>query len=83
MSPSSRVADVTARDPRGYSLLVRAAAYGDLPLTKSLLDAGADPNAKSPTGFTALAYARCYGHPEVAQLLLQKRPTAQADSCPR
>ena len=83
MSPSSRLADVTARDPRGYSLLVRAAAYGDLPLTKSLLDAGADPNAKSPLGFTALAYARCYGHPEVAQLLQQKSPTAQADSCPR
>jgi ankyrin repeat protein len=52
-------------------------------LTKSLLDAGADPNAKSPSGFTALAYARCYGHPEVAQLLQQKSPTAQADSCPR
>ncbi|MGM3277091.1 ankyrin repeat domain-containing protein [Ralstonia sp. 24A2] len=83
MSPPSRLVDVATRDARGYSLLVRAAIYGDLPLTKRLLDAGADPNAKSPSGLTALAYARCYGHPDVAQLLLQKSPAAQAGDCPR
>lgn len=83
MSPPSRLVDVTTRDARGYSLLVRAAVYGDLPLTRRLLDAGADPNAKSPSGLTAFAYARCYGHPDVAQLLLQKNPAAQAGDCPR
>lgn len=83
MSSTGRSTDTAARDAKGYSLLVRAAVYGDLPLTESLLKAGANPNAKAPSGFSAIAYARCYGHPEVAQLLQQKNPTPQTDDCPR
>ena len=63
--------DIKVRDPSGYSLLTRAAAFGYPKLAQFLLDAGADPNERSVDGLTALAYAQCRQHQDVAALLLQ------------
>ncbi len=51
-------ADVDARDERGWTPLMRAAAYnGDPDIIKTLLDAGADVNARDNLGFTPLMHA--------------------------
>ncbi|RQH00645.1 ankyrin repeat domain-containing protein [Paraburkholderia dinghuensis] len=81
MSSLESLTDGPALDAHGYSLLARAAVYGDLSLMKGILDAGADINAKSPDGLTALTYARCYGHPEVVQLLQQRHAVDRPASC--
>ncbi|MFC5742047.1 ankyrin repeat domain-containing protein [Dyella tabacisoli] len=69
-------ADIRARDPNGYNLLTRAAAYGYLKLVTFLLDAGVDPDEASADGMTALAFAQCKGRHEVVDLLLQRHAKA-------
>jgi ankyrin repeat protein/mono/diheme cytochrome c family protein len=47
----------TLRGPGGATPLMAAALYGDPPLLKTLLDAGADPNAANDAGVTPLMWA--------------------------
>jgi hypothetical protein len=49
--------------------LINAAANGDLPRVKALLDAKADANAKTDRGFTAQAFASKHGHRNIVKLL--------------
>ena len=52
-------ADVDARDERGWTPLMRAAAYnGDPDIIKALLNAGADAKAKDIYGRRAVDYAK-------------------------
>ncbi|MFQ5991850.1 MAG: cytochrome c oxidase assembly factor Coa1 family protein [Nitrospiraceae bacterium] len=64
-------ADFEARDARGFTPLVRAAAYGDLSCAMHLVARGANVNAKTEQGSTALIHAAKQGHIEVVQLLLE------------
>lgn len=47
----------TLRGPGGATPLMAAALYGDAPLVKTVLDAGADPNAANDAGVTPLMWA--------------------------
>ena len=47
----------TLRGPGGSTPLMAAALYGDAPLVKTVLDAGADPNAANDAGVTPLMWA--------------------------
>ncbi|KAI9791843.1 MAG: BRCA1-associated RING domain protein 1 [Peltula sp. TS41687] len=55
----------------GYTMLHIAAAKGNLPMMKLLLEKGSDPNAQDSHGWTALHLAVEQGHQEVANLLLE------------
>jgi ankyrin repeat protein len=52
--------------------LFEAAALGDVPRLRELLDGGADPNEFAPDGFTPLTLAAFFKHPEAARLLLDR-----------
>lgn len=52
--------------------LFEAAALGDVPRLRELLDGGADPNEFAPDGFTPLTLAAFFKHPETARLLLER-----------
>jgi hypothetical protein len=59
-------------DQRGaYNLLHTAAALGDLPLVKSLIERGFDAWSKTHTGYTALTLAIENGHTETSAYLLK------------
>jgi ankyrin repeat protein len=47
----------TLRGPGGTTPLMAAALYGDAPLVKAVLEAGADPNAANDAGVTPLMWA--------------------------
>jgi len=66
-------ADVNARDERGRTPLMAAAASDALPadVVRALLERGADPHAKSPAGETALGFAQLRGNTPVTALLLK------------
>ena len=63
-------ANVDGVDPRGVTYL---ASYGffDPPITRILLDAGANPNAKDQDGQTAIMHAASYGYAESVRILIE------------
>ena len=52
--------------------LFEAAALGDVPRLRELLDAGADPSEFAPDGYTPLQLAAFFGHREAAELLVDR-----------
>ena len=73
-----RNSDVNARDKRGTTPLMYAAAIGSLEAVKLLVDAGADANAKNAFDATALMWAA--GNIEKVRLLLSKGADVKARS---
>ena len=71
-------ADVNARDSRGDTLLMLAAAYGTPEAVKLLLDAGADVKAKNQFDATALIFGA--NHPQKARMLVEKGADVNARS---
>jgi ankyrin repeat protein len=67
-----------ARDARGNSTLMYAAALGSLESMRMLLDAGADPNAANDFGATPLMW--CAGDAAKVRLLLSKGADPNARS---
>src|SRR5258707_2241104 len=59
-----------ARDQRGATLLMHAAAFGNVEILKLLLDAGADVNARNDFDATALLWGA--RDPEKARLLIAR-----------
>ena len=67
-------------DKWGWTPLLWAVYYGNFPVTRWLLDNGADPNLKSELtygnykpGTTPLILAAAYGHHDAAKALLEKK----------
>jgi ankyrin repeat protein len=60
---------LNARDKRGATPLMHAAAFGNLATLKLLLEAGADVNARNAFNATALHW--CARNPEKARLLIE------------
>jgi ankyrin repeat protein len=71
----ARGADVTARVELGITALHLSAARGNMPVTRRLLELGADPAARMTDGKLPASYATERGHPEVAALLEQLTAT--------
>src|SRR5579884_2153172 len=69
---------VNGKDKHGTTPLMYAAAFGNVPTMKALLDAGADPNATSDSGATALMWA--VNDIEKVRLLLAKGANVNAAS---
>lgn len=67
-----------ARDNRGATTLMHAAAFGSIEAVKLLLDAGADVNAKNDFGATALLW--CARDGEKARLLIEHGADVNARS---
>jgi uncharacterized protein len=63
-------ANVNARSPQGYTLLMIAAARGNQEITNILLDLGADFAIVDPQGRNALQHAREGNHENCVELLL-------------
>ena len=59
-----------ARDDRGRTALMYAAAAGDLEMTRHLIENGAPVNAQTPVDTTALMFASAEGHVEVVRFLV-------------
>jgi len=71
---------VNGIDKWGWTPLMWAVYYGNFPVTKYLLDHGADPNIKTQSeygnylpGTTALILAAAYGHDDAVAALLKKK----------
>jgi ankyrin repeat protein len=62
-------ADINARQPEGYSILMRAVQGGDTEIAEILIDSGAEVNAKSDYGDTAISLARAKRYPKIVELL--------------
>jgi uncharacterized protein len=62
-------ARVNARDEKGETVLMCAAAAGAAASVSLLLQAGADPRVASPDGRTAEQWAESAGHADIAALL--------------
>ncbi len=71
--PSPAVASTAPKIERTADevALLEAAAKGDQPTVKMLLERGVNPSAKDPDGRTPLTEAAFNGHTEIAKLLLQ------------
>lgn len=62
--------DIDTRNLSGQTVLMQAAAAGDLAIVEELVQAGADPTlAMPPEDITAQELAEAAGHDEVAQVL--------------
>jgi ankyrin repeat protein len=64
-------AEANGRGDDGLTPLLQAAAKGDAPTVRLLLQRGADPEAKDKDGRTPLMLAAARGHVEVEQVLLK------------
>lgn len=53
----------------GFTPLITAAYYGNLPMVKLLVEAGADKNIKCNKGYTAYDYAKKYEFNDIANYL--------------
>jgi ankyrin repeat protein len=71
-------ADVNAKDKRGATLLMHAAAFGSPAAMQALLDAGADVNAKNEFDATALLWAS--GDPQKVRMLVEHGANVNAAS---
>ncbi|MBZ5724192.1 MAG: ankyrin repeat domain-containing protein [Acidobacteriia bacterium] len=69
---------IDARDRRGATLLMHAAAFGNLETLKLLLDAGADVNARNDFDATALLWGA--RDPDKARLLIARGANVNARS---
>ena len=67
----ARGADVNARERRGQTALMWAAAEGHAEVVEALLRAGADFRTPLPSGFTPLFFAVREGRTEVVRVLLK------------
>ena len=74
----TRNGDINARDKRGATPLMYAAAFGNSEEMKLLLDGGADVNAKSTFGATALIWAA--GEPVKSRMLIERGADINAQS---
>ncbi|KAL7935646.1 ankyrin repeat-containing domain protein [Trichoderma chlorosporum] len=64
-------ANMTTKDPNGWTPLIISAEKGHEAVAKLLLKAGADVNAHDHRGSTALKWASSRGHEAVMKLLLE------------
>jgi uncharacterized protein len=55
-----------------------AASFGDVPITRALLYAGADPNETDSDGFTLLYETVVNNHPDAARLLIERGSNVNA-----
>jgi ankyrin repeat protein len=67
-----------ARDKRGATPLMHAAAFGNFATLKLLVEAGADVNARNISDATALLW--CAGNPEKARFLIENKADVNARS---
>jgi ankyrin repeat protein len=67
-------ADARATAPNGRTSLMVAAARGDLPLVRALLEAGVDPRAEEADHLTALGHAVAGGNADVVRAVLEAAP---------
>jgi ankyrin repeat protein len=72
------VTDIDARDDRGYSALMWAASYGDVPLVTALLVKHARTNTPASTGATAFSIAVTNDHVEVVKALIRAGSNCRA-----
>jgi ankyrin repeat protein len=70
--------NVDTRDERGATPLMHAAAFGNLPTMRLLIEKGADVNARNNANATALIW--CARDPEKARLLIAKGADVNAQS---
>ena len=77
VAQGERINDI---DRWGWTALAWAVYYGNFPVTKWLLEQGADPNIKTtlnyghyPEGTTPLILAAAYGHADAVEALLEKK----------
>ncbi len=68
--------DVNARDPKGYTALMRAVAQGNAEVITWLLDAGADPQLKAEDGQSALTIAIAANQQDIALTLFKHEEPA-------
>jgi ankyrin repeat protein len=66
-----RGAKVDAKDRKGQTALMWAAADGHSEVVQALLQAGADPRARLKSGFTPLLFAAREGRAEAVEVLLK------------
>lgn len=64
-------ANINAQDTGGETALIRDVRYGNLEITKYLIESGADVNIKSKDYGTALIWASIRGYLEIVDLLIK------------
>ena len=70
-----------ARERRGQTALMWAAAEGHAAVVRALLEAGADINATLDSGFTPFFFAVREGRIDVVRALLEAGVRRQRDRC--
>ena len=65
-------ADVNAKDADGFTVLMRAAKWGQTSVCKFLMNNGADPGIKDAFGKTAAMWAEQKGYAKTAEFLNKK-----------
>src|SRR5207302_1335876 len=78
----ARGADVDARERRGQTALMWAAAEGHAATVEALLRAGADFRTPLPSGFTPLFFAVREGRTDVVRILLKAGADESGDPAP-
>ena len=65
-------AGIDNRNKEGWTTLIYASYYGNLPLVKILVSRGAKLDTQNNEGWTALIYAAYCGHDEIAKYLVNQ-----------